>query len=283
MIAQQFDYTAPSSLADALPALAAPSSSPIAGGSKLLTRLKRGEASPRTLVDLRGLDELRGIELRGDGRLRIGALTTLTSLVADPTVRAAHLPGALGDAVAATGDVQARNRATVGGTLAAADPGSHLSAALLALDASATIVGQGGERVTTVAALLGGQDALAHGELIRSVDLAPAEPGSAYVNFANRATLQAICGVAVTATLDGSGRLAQCRIAVTGALPAPRRLADVERQLTGSAVPVRMPRLGPLDPGFVDDHDASAEYRAHLTGVLAERAFVTAIDRARRA
>jgi CO/xanthine dehydrogenase FAD-binding subunit len=120
---------------------------------------------------------------------------------------------------------------------------------------------------------------LAPYELITSVDLAPAEPGSAYERFAARTTLDAICGVAVTAALDADGKLARCRIAVAGATAFPRRLTSVEHVVTGASIPVTVPALSEVD-GIVNDHAASGTYRMHLMQVLAERAFVRAVHRA---
>jgi carbon-monoxide dehydrogenase medium subunit len=277
MIPDAFEYSAPTNLAEAIEVLAGgPANQAIAGGNGLLTQLKRGELKVARLVDLSRLDELRGVTLVGDGRLRIGALTTLTELVADPTVRAAHLPGALGDAIAVAGDVQTRNRATVGGTLATGARGSDLSAALLALDASAEVVGPQGVRTASVASLLDGTGSLHSGELITAVELAPAEPGSAYVRQTNRANLHAVCGVAVTVAL-ASGGVTSCRIAVTGALPFAQRLPEMEESVVGTRPPV----VVPAQPGlpFVNDYLASAMYREHMTRVLTERAFVIALAR----
>jgi carbon-monoxide dehydrogenase medium subunit len=282
MIPDTFEYTAPASLAEAIEILAAdPANVPLAGGNGLLTLLKRGEFRPATVVDLRRLDSLRGMSVSEQGRLRVGALTTLTQLIDDPRVRAAHVPGALSDALAVAGDVQARNRATIGGTLASAAPGSDLSAALLALDATADVVGTGGSRVVTVAELLDGSAALGPGELITAVDIAPAEPGSAYARLADKATLHALCGVAVTVALGEDGTVTRCRIAVTGALPYPRRLTEMEAGVVGRTPPLLVPPQQDLP--FVDDRLGSAEYRAHMTGRMAERAFASAVDRARNA
>jgi carbon-monoxide dehydrogenase medium subunit len=282
MIPDAFEYSAPTNLTEALKVLAdGPANQAIAGGNGLLTQLKRGELKVARLVDLSGLDELRGVALSASGRLRIGALTTLAELVADPTVRAAHLPGALGDAIAVAGDVQTRNRATIGGTLASGETGSDLSAALLALDASAEVVGPQGVRVTSVASLFDGTSSLVSGELITAVELAPAEPGSAYIRQTNRANLHAVCGVAVTVALDADGAVVHSRIAVTGALPFAQRLSEMEEAVVGTRLPVTVTPQAGLP--FVSDYLASAMYREHMTKVLAERAFVAAVTRAQDA
>jgi len=282
MIPDTFDYAAPATLAEVIELLAAnPANVPLAGGNGLLTLLKRGELKPATLVDLRKLDQLRGLAFTTDGRLRIGALTTLTELVDDPRVRAAHLPGVLGDALAVAGDVQARNRATIGGTLASAAQGSDLSAALLVLDATADVAGINGSRVIPVAALLDGTDLVRPGELITAVDLSPAEPGSAYSRLVNRATMHALCGVAVTVALGEDGTVSRCRVAVTGATTYPRRLTELEASLVGMTPPILVPPQ--QGSSFVDDRLASATYRKQMTSTMAERAFASAVARARNA
>jgi len=283
MILEQFDYVAPTSLPEAVDALTDnPTASPLAGGDGLITLLKRGQVRPSLLVDLQNIQALRGVDLFGDGKLRIGAMTTLSALLADPAVRLSHLPGTLGDAVEVTGDPQARNRATVGGSLAAGHPGSDLAAAMLALAATANLVGPAGHRSVPVAVLfdVGGTGRLAQGELIVSIDLPPAEPGSGYERLADRATLDAVCGVAAAVALAPGGTLARCRVAVTGGTLFPCRLGALERSLVGAAIPVVVP---PVTAAFVDDRRASAEYRAELTRVLAGRAVARAVTRARSA
>lgn len=282
MTLEKFDYVAPQSLAEAVAELAKqPAGRPLAGGRGLLTELKRGERRVERLVDLRNIVALRDITRLDDGRLRVGALTTLTGLLGDPYIRADHVPGVLGDAVPKIEDPQARNRSTVGGTLAAGYGGSDLAAVMLTLAASVNCFGSGGERVLAIEDLFSPDRpaCLAPDELITSVDLALAEAGSAYEKVADRATLDAICGVGVAVTLRADGSLGRCRIAVTGATPCPRRLAAVERVLTGASVPVTMPPLSEVD-GVVDDHAACGNYRRHLIRVLAERAFVRAVARA---
>jgi carbon-monoxide dehydrogenase medium subunit len=282
MIPDTFQYVAPASLAEAIELLAAdPANVALAGGNGLLTLLKRGELKPGTIVDLRRLDVLRGLSLAASGQLRVGALTTLTELGDDPRIRAAHLPGVLGDALAVTGDVQARNRATIGGTLASAAPGSDLSAALLAMDASVDVVGIYGSRVIPLTGLLEGSALVRPGELITTVCIEPAEPGSAYHRLANPATLHALCGVAVTVALAEDGTVRRCRVAVTGAMTYPRRLPELEVELVGTAPPMLVPLQH--GPSYIDDALASADYRRQMTSLLAERAFTDAVARARNA
>lgn len=279
MILNKIGYVAPASLDEATALLERDRHArAIAGGSELLTQLKRNEAHPTQLVDLRRIDALRGNSMRQDGRLRLGALTTLTDLLTEGTIRASYQYSVLSDAAAHTGDVQFRNRATVGGEIAAARQGSDLLAALLVLNASVRTTGSVEKRVIPIADLLAGHALLAHDELIVAADIGPAEQGSAYAKFTDRANLRALCGVAVTLALSAGGRLSSCRVAVTGALPFPRRMPAMEEALTGQSAPLRVPE--PAASAFITTQAASAEYRAHLVKTLAERALATAVERA---
>lgn len=282
MIPTTFEYTVPDTLADAVASLAAdPGNVALAGGNGLLTLLKRGELFPATVVDLRKLDVLRGLKVASDGRLVIGALTTLTELADDPKVRAAHGNGALGDVLAVTGDPQARNRATIGGTIASAAPGSDLAAALLIMTATVDVVGPDGSRVIKADDLYSGATALGRGELITAVHVAPAEPGSAYVRLPDRATMHAMCGVAVTVALGIDGAVNRCRVATTGTSGRPSRLGGLESAVLATYPPIHVPVPDGLT--FVDDALASGEYRRQMTSTLAERAFAKAVERARNA
>lgn len=281
MILGQISYTVPDTVEEALAELAKDENSlPIAGGNGLLTLLKRGELSASRLVDIGRIAALRGVRVVEEGRLRIGALTTLTDLCIEPVVRTAHMPGVLTDAVDVIGDVQCRNRATVGGTVASADPGSDFSAALLALDATVAIAGPAGRRVIPAAEVFAssGTD---RDELIEWVEIGPASPGSAYAKFTNRANLQALCGVAVAVTLSADNTVADVSVAITGALEVPSRLPSVERSLLGRSLPATIEI--PADLPYVSSAAAGADYRAHLATVLAQRAFDSAVQRAQNA
>lgn len=277
MILDQIGYATPGNLDEAIGLLTQePDSVPLSGGDGLLTLLKRGEQRVSGVVDLRRVEDLRGVAAIGDGGVRVGALTTLSQMLTEPVLRAAHLPGALGDAISVTGDVQARNRATLGGVIASGGAGSHLAAALLAIGATILVAGPTGRRELPASEMLSGQKPLAHGELIVSVDLTPAEPGSAYKVLANRANLDAICGVAVTLALAADGKAAHCAIAVTGGMPFPQRVSDLEQGATGGG------DLPTLDPGrFVSLPGTSAAFRAQIVGTLTRRALAAATARAR--
>ena len=278
MILGQIQYTVPETVDEALAELAKDENSlVIAGGNGLLTQLKRGELTTPRLVDIGRIAELRGVRVVDEGRLRVGALTTLTDLCIEPVVRTAHMPGVLTDAVDNMGDVQCRNRATVGGTVASAHPGSDLSAALLALDATVCLASQHGRRVVPAAELFAGSGP-GRDELIVWVEIGPASPGSAYAKFTDRANLHAVCGLAVAVTLSADNKIAKASIAITGALEVPSRLSELERSLVGKTLPVTVEVA--TDLPYVSSAVSGAEYRAHLATVLAQRAFDSAVHRA---
>jgi carbon-monoxide dehydrogenase medium subunit len=268
MIMTEFDYLAPTSVKEAVDALAPTGARALSGGQGLLTAMKLGRTAPGLLVDLGRIPELAGIQPQPDGGLRIGASTTLTELA----VALADLPpgyGALLAAATAIADTQIRNRATIGGSLADRYSASDLAAALLVLAGRVVVADRTGPRVISLADFYTPDGpVLTESEIIVAVEVPAPEEGlrTVYERTTNRATLSPVVGVAVA--LAG----AQARIAVTGATPWPRRLLEAEATARpGSAVD----NVGP-DARFRDDDVASAAYRAHLTRVLAARGLVRA-------
>lgn len=262
MITAEFGYLAPHTVKDAVAALQQGGARALSGGQGLLTSIKLGRAEPTLLVDLGRIPELSGIEVRPDGALRIGAAATLTELAQALD----EVPGtgtALRAAATAIDDIQIRNRATVGGTLADRSSASDLAAALLVLDGRAHVEGPSGRRVVSLTDFYTPAGPLiAEADIIVAVEVPAPVRGlrSAYERMTDRATLSPVAGVAVA--LAGS----QVTVAVTGATPWPRRL--IEGLIEGFTV-------GDVgsEEQFLDDDVASAAYRAHLTRVLAGRAF----------
>lgn len=279
-------YTAPSSLADALAALAEGTDArPLAGGSSLLVEPSRATLDGARLVDLAKIPELTGIRSVDDG-LWIGAMTTLAEIADNKAVDEQH--PALAEATRSVGDAQVRNRGTLGGNLADPDPGTDLPAAILALGAKIAVEGRDGKRDIGDADVGAGtlRSVLKPGELIVGVTLPEAKgAGSAYEKFKHPATLYAVCGVAARVTLGADGAVAACAVAVTGATVAPTRLRGVEGALRGkqpdAAAIQAAAALASEAVGFTGDRFASVEYRKHLTSVLARRALARAVERAR--
>ncbi len=232
----------------------------LAGGQSLLPVLKLELAEPSDLVSLAGLTELRGVAVSGDA-ITIGALATHDHVSRSPEVAAA-IP-ALAKLAGAIGDAQVRNRGTLGGSVAHADPAADYPAALLAL--GATVVTD--RREIAADDFFTGlfETALAHGELVTAVRF-PIPKRAAYAKFAHRASKYALVGVMIAETKDG------IRVAVTGAGPKVFRVPAFEAALARRLEPGALDGLTVPAADLNSDAEASAEYRAHLIGVMARRA-----------
>ena len=287
MYAAEFDYHRARSLADAQQLLAAhPGAKLLAGGHSLIPLLKLRLATPSAVIDIGRIPELRGIARQG-GTLRIGALTTHAELAASPDLKKSA--AALAEAAASVGDPAVRNRGTIGGNVAHADPASDLPTVLVALDARFVTIGPQGER--TIAADDFFQDimttALGDGEILSAIVVPAAGrgEGSAYVKFAHPASRYAVIGVAARLTVQG-GTITNARVALGGLLPAARRAASVEAALTGgmsdtAAIAAAAARVaGDLGGDVTGDIYASAEYRAAMAPVYVKRAVEAAVARA---
>src|SRR3954449_420539 len=147
MLLREVAYARPASLSEAVDLLAANDGArALAGGQTLVNVMKARAGSPDALIDLSRIEELKGIELAGDGTLEIGAMTTYTEIMASSEARARPI---LGDVCAQIADVQVRNRGTIGGNVCTNDPTNHLPPLLAALNAQFTIAGAGGERTVS--------------------------------------------------------------------------------------------------------------------------------------
>jgi len=275
MIPAEFDYVAPTSLDDALQALAegGEDAKPLAGGHSLLPLMKMRLAVPTLLVDLRRVPGLHGIE-RENGDWRIGPLTRH----ADLQVRADL--GVLAETASVIADQQVRNRGTIGGSLAHGDPASDLPTVMVAAEGRVTIRGTGGASREVAAADLF-QDylttAVGPGEVITEVRVPALEGwGHAYEKFTRRAEDWAMVGVCALVKRAPDGSCEDVRVAFTNMASTPVRADAVEQALRG----------GPLDDGAIAaaaehaaegtdppaDLNASADYKRHLARVLTRRA-----------
>ncbi|MBT2407240.1 MULTISPECIES: xanthine dehydrogenase family protein subunit M [unclassified Streptomyces] len=269
MILTEFDYVRPVGLDEALTLLSGtPGARVLAGGQTLLPDLRTGADRAGLLVDIRHLEELRGIEA-ADGGLRIGALTTLAELAAHPLV----LDGVpeLAAAARSNGDPQVRNLGTAGGNLAAGGRATDLPVAAIAADAVVELAGPGGR--STVPAEELAASGVPVGSVVTALLVPAAGPAAAFEKTADRATRYPVCAAAVRITADGP------RIAVTGATARALRLRGVEDRLRGGpyttdAVLAAF-RAEPREL-FVPGRGTSAEYLGHLAGVLTARALARA-------
>jgi carbon-monoxide dehydrogenase medium subunit len=268
MIPEAFEYERPGSLDEALGLLAA-GGIPLAGGHSLIPALKLRLTEPETLVDIARIPGLSGIRVDG-GTLVIGATTRHHDVATSPDV-AAHAR-ALAQAAASVGDQMVRNRGTIGGSIAQADPHGDFPAVMLALGAEIVVRGGGGER--TVAADDFFVDyyttALAAGELVTSVRIPGGQARGAYVKFNRRAMDWALVGAAVSQGPQG------WRVGLVGVAPTAVRASGVEEALAqGASHADAAARASEgLDPQA--GLDGSAEYKRHLATVLVRRALEAA-------
>jgi len=260
-----FAYHKPETLPQAVELLSASDQvRPLAGGMTLLPTLKLRLAAPAALVDLSGVGALSGISL-ADGYLTIGAMTTHDTVSRSADVRGA-IP-ALAALAGMIGDPQVRNRGTIGGSVANHDPSADYPAAVLAL--GATVITD--RREIAADDFFTGlfETALKPGEIVTAIRF-PVPPAAGYAKHPNPASRYAIVGVFVAKFADG------VRAAVTGAGPGVFRAKLIEDGLTAEFSPSAIERIS-IDPApLSSDIHADAEYRAHLTTVMAQRAVTAA-------
>jgi carbon-monoxide dehydrogenase medium subunit len=283
----EFEYFSPRTVDDALRLLVqyGEDAKIISGGQSLVPMMKLRIASPRYLIDINRIVGLMGLRRTGD-RLVMGALCRHADVAASPLVRE-HLPLML-DAVNQTADVQVRNRGTVAGSLAHADPAGDWPAALMALDTHVTIASPRGLRTASLDAFI--VDAytteLAADEIVTEVSVAipPPPAGGAYVKFEKRAGDFAVASVGVQLALDGERCVnAAVSLGALGATPIRARSAEVllQGQLVSDDVTGRAEQLVREAAQPFEDTRGSVDYKRHLAGVLFRRAFAVATERAR--
>ena len=256
---QAFDYSSPASVADARAAAAA-GAKLLAGGQSLLAAMKLGLQAPDALADLASVSDLRGISVAG-GVVKIGAMTTHAAVAASAEVRAA-IP-ALAALAGNIGDRQVRNRGTIGGSLANADPAACYPAAVLGLGAT----------VHTDRRSIAADDfftglystALAEDEVITAVSF-PVPQAAGWQKFKQPASRFSIVGVFVSKGAQG------VRVAVTGAGPCVFRAKALEDRLAANWSAAALAGASVSADGLNTDLHGSAEYRAALIPVLAARA-----------
>jgi carbon-monoxide dehydrogenase medium subunit len=281
MIPGAFDYLCPSTVEDAVTALAdaGDEAKVIAGGQSLLPVLRLRLAAPGLLVDLGGLAQLRGVRVDGD-ELVIGAMTTHAEVASSGLVQSdAPL---LSAAAIQVGDRQIRHRGTLGGALAHADPAGDLPAVVVALDGTCVVAGPDGRRTVPAGQFFVDyfSTALRPDEILVEVRL-PRLPGWGvhYAKFHRTAQAWATVGAAV-AVRRSNGSIVEARVALTNMGPTPVRAAAVESALSGAeAAPGAVAAAAGLAAEGTkpaSDLAASAEYRRHLAGVLTRRAILAA-------
>ena len=283
MFAADFDYHRAGSIAEAGQLLKQhPEAKLLAGGHSLIPLLKLRLA---TVIDIGRVEELRGITV-DNNVLRIGALTTHAEVAASADVQR-HAQG-LAEAAAQIGDPAVRNRGTVGGNVAHADPASDLPTVLCALGAQFHVVGSSGDQTHDAASFFQGlmTTALGPTDLLTAVSLpvAGSGQGSAYAKFAHPASRYAVVGVAALLTAE-SGTCSAASVAIGGLVPAPVKATSVETALSGqpltadaiaSAAQAVLSDVGD-DP--LGDVFASGDYRRAVAPVYVRRALAAAAER----
>ena len=282
-----FEYDAPATVEEALSLLSehVDDVKVLAGGQSLVPLLNFRLARPARLVDINGLGELAYIRRR-DGQLRIGALTRYAALERSDMV-ACGWP-VLSDALEVLAHPQIRNRGTVGGSVAHADPAAELPVAFAALDATFRARSVRGERtigwgdffVTHLTSVLEPDELLT--EIV--VPALPERTGGAFVEFAQRHGDFALGGACALASIDVSGRCTKAAISLLAAAPTPLRSGEAEAALVGGPIDedtvARAAELAVRDIEPTGDIHGSSDYRRTLIQALVRRALTTAADRA---
>ncbi|MGE5672735.1 MAG: FAD binding domain-containing protein [Mycobacterium leprae] len=283
----RFDYYSPTSVEEVLALLQqhGDAAKLLAGGQSLMPLLNMRLAKPEALIDLGRVEGLSYIR-REDGVLAIGAMTTQAAVEQSELV--AQYQPLLREAEHHVGHIQIRNRGTIGGSLAHADPSAELPAVMVALDATMRVAGPTGIR--EIAAddffLMYFTTALTPQEVLVEVrvPVLPANTGYAFAELARRHGDSALAAVACTLTLAPDGTVADCRLALVGVDMTPLRARDAERMLIGQIpAPDLLAKVAGAVRGAVEpegDVHATAPYRKELAGTLTERALGTALARA---
>jgi aerobic carbon-monoxide dehydrogenase medium subunit len=278
-----FEYACPATLAEAVALLAAGDGDAkvLAGGQSLVPMMAFRVASPALLVDPRKLADLRRIEIAADG-VRLGAMVRWRDIEDDARLDAAH--PLLKAAVAEVAHYQIRNRGTVGGSVAHADPAAEMPGIAVTCDAEIAVVGRAGSRVIKaddffIAPLI---TALAADEIIVEIRLPawPAQRRWAFKEFARRRGDFAMAGTAVFYDVDAGGKACNAHVGAIGVGDRPQRLAAAEATINGHAVDLATSeRAGAAASAAVtpqSDIHASGAYRKALLGTLVERALQSA-------
>jgi carbon-monoxide dehydrogenase medium subunit len=284
MISTPFDYSRATSLDDALAKLAASGGDAklLAGGHSLVPLMKLRLSEPKTLIDIARIPGLSGIREK-DGAIEIGAGTVHHDVASSALLQ--KVCPAIAECAGSIGDPQVRNRGTLGGSLAHADPSADYPAVMLALDAEIHLKNAKGSRVVKAADFFKGMFTvdLAPDEIIVGVQFRPVK-SAAYAKLHQRASHFAIVGVAAALEVK-SGVIQSARIGLTGASSHATRLTGVEDALKGKKASAESIEAASRHAGAAledvnSDLHASEEYRRAMVQVFAERALKSALARA---
>ena len=287
MFAADFEYRKAGSIMEAVQLLADnPGAKLLAGGHSLIPLMRFRLARPEVVIDIGGIANLRGITVSGD-TINIGALTTHAEIANSADVQRAN--GLLAEAAGGIGDPAVRNRGTIGGNLAHADPASDWATVLTALGATVSAQGPAGSRTIAVADLIENAftTVLGENELITTVSVPTlaANQRAEYAKMAHPASFYAVVGGAVVVTMDGD-RCTAASVAVGGLTPRPVKAPAVEQALSGSTLTMssiadataRLSEdLNAAGVDIIGDVYASADFRSSVAPVEVKHALLHAI------
>jgi carbon-monoxide dehydrogenase medium subunit len=283
----KFDYFAPDSIESALTLIAEHGDDAryLAGGQSLVPMMNFRVAAPSALIDLNGIATLRGIRVDENSRLHIGAMTRTREIEMDSTIATAN--PLLHAAAPHIAHIQIRNRGTIGGSLAHADPAAEMPGIVLACNAEINSIGPAGPRSIAAVDFFEGiySTALQDGEMITEIVFPPwpAARCWAFQEISRREGDFAMIGIAAWFDLNETGEISAASLTAIGAGDTPLRLPAAEEILSGQPpgdvlfAEAAQAAVNEFDPG--SDLHASDEYRQEVGGVLVERALKTALQR----
>lgn len=286
MIPAQFEYTRANTLDEALSLLAQNEDAKVlAGGHSLIPAMKLRLAMPSMLVDIARIKDLSYIT-EDSGQVRIGAMTTHYQIESSDLLK--DICPLLPECASQIGDMQVRNKGTIGGSLAHSDPAGDWPAAILALDADLVAVSKGGERIIKAGDFFVDllTTSLKPNEILREVRINKPQGrnGYAYVKMPHPASGFAVVGVAASLSFNGGGECKSARIGITGVSSKAYRASSVETSLTGTSLNDNS--IAAASSHATDSIDvngdvfASEDYRRHLAAVYTRRAIAAALGRA---
>jgi carbon-monoxide dehydrogenase medium subunit len=281
MISQNFEYSCPSTLQDALAMLSDGSAKVLAGGMSLIPLMKLRLAAPEHVVDMRRVPGLDGIRQSSDG-IHVGAMATHYKIESSPVLRA-HCP-LLAETASQIGDVQVRNMGTIGGSVAHSDPAADYPAALFALEAKVRLASARGERTLSFGDFLVDTftTALEPGEIVTEI-VVPTESsgtGVSYQKLHQPASGFAMVGAAVRLARGvGGGGVGFVRVGITGLASKAYRATNVEQILQSTGDVDQAAAVVADGVEASSDLNASAHYRSHMARVYTARAIKVALAR----
>ena len=295
MFATEFEYHKATSVAQALQLLSAdPNAKLLAGGHSLIPLLKLRQARPSAVIDIGGIEELRGISVN-NGTIRIGALTTHRAIAESQEIHdGCHIMTEVAEGI---GDPQVRNRGTIGGNIVHADPASDWPTVLTALNARFVIQGQsgflrGGGRTVPASEFFMGPltTVLAENEILTAIEVPRLNQNQVaeYAKMSHPATHFAVVGGAVVVTIE-HGVCSAASVVVGGLVPAPLRARAVENALVGQELSMENITTASenmsidLGSNVFGDIFASAEFRRMVVGVEVKHALFHAVGLAHHA